>query len=356
MIFEVDSKTKTLNAYKSFWNPRELELEEYLISTAEEEVPTLNSSVFGETLLLVSNQVRARAGKRADILALDHMGNSVIIELKRKNSPLGVETQALQYLADFSKFKGQAFIKRFLADNPGLEENIYGFLGDEVKTEDINKNSRIILLARSFDPTLFSMGEWLSSRGIAFRCIEYTPIEHDGKRFLSFSVAFDRCPEAIFPLAFHSQIRQPGYFWHNIGIASDKWWSYLVQAGQIAACFDGQPGDQGEKILKNYIQGDTIVAYATKHGAVGWGVIKNPASYRLLKAGCKDDIADGDYLHRLDIEWKYTAATIADAISPKKLLDNYGIFHPRSTCVRIDPNKAKHLINNMPNSANISGK
>ena len=101
------------------------------------------------------------------------MGNSVIIELKRKNSPLGVETQALQYLADFSKFKGQAFIKRFLADNPGLEENIYGFLGDEVKTEDINKNSRIILLARSFDPTLFSMGEWLSSRGIAFRCIEY---------------------------------------------------------------------------------------------------------------------------------------------------------------------------------------
>lgn len=134
MIFEVDSKNKTLNAYKSFWNPRELELEKYLISTAEEEVPTLNSSVFGEALLLVSNQVRTRTSKKADILALDHMGNSVIIELKRKNSPLGVETQALQYLADFSKFKGQAFIKRFSPDSPGLEENIYGFLGDEVKT------------------------------------------------------------------------------------------------------------------------------------------------------------------------------------------------------------------------------
>ena len=70
-------------------------------------MPTLNSSVFGETLPLVSNQVRTRASKKADILALDHMGNSVIIELKRKNSPLGVETQALQYLADFSNFKGQ---------------------------------------------------------------------------------------------------------------------------------------------------------------------------------------------------------------------------------------------------------
>ncbi len=30
MIFEVDSQTKTLNAYKSFWNPRELELEDYI--------------------------------------------------------------------------------------------------------------------------------------------------------------------------------------------------------------------------------------------------------------------------------------------------------------------------------------
>ncbi len=355
MIFEVDSKTKTLNVYKSFWNPRELELERYLISTAEEEVPTLNSSVFGETLLLVSNQVKTKASKKADILALDHMGNSVIIELKRKNSPLGVETQALQYLADFSKFKGQEFIKRFSSDSPGLEENIHGFLGDEVKTEEINKNSRIILLARSFDPTLFSMGEWLSGRGIAFRCIEYTPIEHDDKRFLSFSVAFDRCPEAIFPLAFRSQIRQPGYFWHNIGDASDKWWHHLVKTGQIATGFDGQPGDQGEKILKNYIQGDTIVAYATKHGAIGWGVIKNPASYRLLKAGCKDDIHGGELLHRLDIEWKYRAATIAEAITPKELLDNYGIFHPRSTCVRIDSKKAEHLINNMPNNANILG-
>jgi hypothetical protein len=46
----------------------------------------------------------------------------------------------------------------------------------------------------------------------------------------------------------------------------------LVQTGQIATGFDGQPGDQGEKILRNYIQGDTIVAYATKHGAIGWGV------------------------------------------------------------------------------------
>ena len=356
MIFQVDSETKSLSAYKSFWNPRELELEKYLISTAEEEVPTLNSSVFGETLLLVSNQVRTKARKRADILALDHMGNSVIVELKRKNSPLGVETQALQYLADFSKFKGQAFIKRFLKDSPDLEQNIYGFLGDEVKTEEINSNSRIILLARSFDPTLFSMGEWLSGRGVAFRCIEYTPIEYGKERFISFSIAFDRCPEAIYPLSFQSQTRQPGYFWHNIGDAHDQWWRHLVKTSQISTGFDNQPGDQGERILKNYIRGDTIVAYAKKYGAVGWGKIENPASYRLLEAGCAEDVSGGRLLHRLGIEWKYTAASIADAIGPKELLKNYGIYHPMSTCVKIDPQKAKNLIKDMQNSPNMSAK
>ncbi len=356
MIFEVDQKTKSLVAYRSNWNVRELELEKYILSTAEEEVSTLNSSIFREPLLLVSNQVRTRSSKRADILALDRMGNSVIVELKRHSSSLGVETQALQYLADFSRFKGQDFIRHFSKYNSSLEENIYGFLGDEVKAEDINKNSRIILLARSFDPTLYSMGEWLSSNGVAFRCIEYTPIEHNGKKFLSFAVAFDRCPKSIFPLSFESKIRQPGFFWHNIGEADNDWWSYLVKTGQIATSFDCQPGDQGEKILKNYMKDDVIIAYAKRHGAVGHGIIKDPASYKLLKAGSRDDILDGYHLHRLGIDWQYTIEKIEDAIKPAELLDKYGIFHPRSTSVGIDANKAKQLLKNMQNNADISGK
>jgi hypothetical protein len=347
MIFEIDKDSKMLVAHRACWNPGELELEKYLVSTTQEDIATLNTSVFGESLLLVNNQVRTRTGKRADILALDRMGNSVIIELKRNNSPLGVETQALQYLADFSRFKGEHFLSRFSKDNPELEDNIRGFLGDEIRLEDINKNSRIISLARSFDSTLFSMGEWLSSRGVAFRCIEYTPVEYENKRLLSFSVVFDRSPESLFPLSFESSIRQPGYFWHNIGQSSDQWWGYLIKSSQIATCFDCQPGDQGEKILKRYIKDDIIIAYARKYGAVGWGVIKNPNSYKLLQVGCKEDILEGEYLHRLNIDWKYTLSKIEDAVKPADLIEKYGIFHPRSTSVRIDPKKAKKMIANM---------
>jgi len=344
MLFEVNQEKKCLGIYRSNWDPKELELEEYLISKTEEEVATLNSSVFGESLLIINSEVRTGVGKRADILALDHMGNAVIIELKRHNSSLGVDTQALQYLAEFSKYKGDNFIKQF---SPEREQDIRGFLGD-VNVQDINKNSRIILIARCFDPGLYSMGEWLSGRGIAFRCIEYTPVEYENKRFISFSVAFDRSPFSIFPLTFENQLRQPGYFWHNIGEASNDWWQYLVKAGQISTSFDCQPGDQGEKILRSYIKGDTIIAYAKKFGAIGWGVINKPESYDLLKPGCKDDKMDGLYLHRLNIDWKFTVEKIEDAIGPSELLQKkYGIFHPRTTSAKIDRQKAKLLINDM---------
>ena len=62
MIFEVDKTCKKITGCRSYWNVKELELERYIISTAEEEeVTTLNSSVFRETLLLVSNQVKTKS-------------------------------------------------------------------------------------------------------------------------------------------------------------------------------------------------------------------------------------------------------------------------------------------------------
>jgi hypothetical protein len=74
----------------------------------------------------------------------------------------------------------------------------------------------VILVARSFDETIFSIGEWLSSKGIAVRCISYFPVKMRGVLFLSFSIAFDRSPEALYPLTFNSAAREPGIYWHNI--------------------------------------------------------------------------------------------------------------------------------------------
>lgn len=341
MIFRLREPDGSIEAYSSHWRPKELELERYLLPRSDEE-PLLRESVFREPLFLLSRQVRTRDSKRADILALDQAGSAVIIELKRHHGSLGVDTQALQYLADFSAYRGRDLLR--LSKEESLSEKIQGFLGDDFRLEDLNRRSRVILVARTFDPALFSMGEWLAKSGVAFRCIEYTPFEVAGHRFLSFSIAFDRTPDPLYPLVFQNRAREPGVFWHNVGRADDRWWALLNERSEISTGFDNQPGDAGERILKSYVTGDKIVAYATGYGAVGWGVIERPASYILLRSGDTGDALSGHQLHRLRISWKAVARRLEDGVRADEIRQRFDVYHPVSTSVRIADRKGAALL------------
>jgi hypothetical protein len=343
MLYQINSRTNQLEPITSAWNPAELELEKYLITSAESDVKVMAESIFGEPLLLISNQVRTATKKRADILALDRHGNSVVIELKRDKGRLGVETQALQYLADFSGYKGRHFLKKFSSAGVN-EDSILGFVGDNATIDDLNANSRVILVARSFDESVFAIGEWLSSKGIAFRCIAYTPIEINSKRMLSFSTAFDHSPQGLFQLSFSSNAREPEIFWHNIANTSPEWWTFLRTKGQIPACFQNSPGDQGEKILTKYIEGDTVIAYAKGYGAVGWGIVENP-KYRIIPVGDPhDDKLGGNCRHRINFTWKAAAKSLSDGLSPDAVRSQFHIYHPISTSVSIQRQNGLALI------------
>lgn len=344
MLFIVDEEKKLLSDVDSTWSPKELELEAYLTNNTDEGVTKLSYSVFGEDLLLIKTQVRTRQKKRADILALDRAGNGVVIELKRHVGKLGVETQALQYLADFSAYKGRNFIRKFSGINGLDEESILGFIGDNAEEDEINRRSRIILIAQDFDETVYSMGEWLSSKGVGFRCIRYLPVEIAGKKLLTFSVAFDRTPESLYHVQSSSSIREPGIFWHNIARPEQGWWQYLVDAGEIPACFQNKRGDQGEALLTRYIAGDRVVAYAKGYGAIGWGVIEDPESYSLIDAGSSGDKLEGNCRHRLKIKWKAVAPMLSDGIRADEVRNQFGIYHPISTSVSINRSHGTKLI------------
>jgi hypothetical protein len=344
VLFKINEIGQSISAVSSKWNPTELVLEQLLVAPSEDSsVQVLSEAVFGEPLLLISNQVRTRVGKRADILALDRAGNAVIVELKRDYGHLGVETQALQYLADFSAYRGEQFLAKY-ASTEKRRDAVLGFLGNEAEISDINKAPRIILVARSFDETVFSLGEWLSSKGVAFRCVSYTPLEVGGEKYLSFSIAFDRSPESLFRLAFSTSAREPGYFWHNIARADESWWQKLVAAGQIPACFNDSPGDQGEKILNRYIAGDIVVAYAKGFGAVGWGEVVPGNSYKLIQAGDSEDFLGGVCLHRLSVRWKAVAKLLSDGMPADIVRNDFGIYHPISTSVSINNQNGKKLV------------
>lgn len=333
MLYKINSRSGKLEQLHSAWNPEELELENYLITTAESDVKLMSESVFGEPLLLISNQVRTAAKKRADIVAIDRGGNCVVIELKRNKGRLGVETQALQYLSDFSGYKGSRFLKKF--SSSVSEENVKGFLGGKVAIDNINSNCRVILIARSFDESIYAIGEWLSGKGVAFRCISYTPYQIGNDKLLSFAVAFDRSPEGLFQLSFSPTAREPEIFWHNIADNTQAWWDFLKEKSQIPACFENSPGDQGERILTKYIPGDVVIAYAKKYGAVGWGLIENP-KYRIVPEGDSiDDRLNGNCRHRINISWRACAKELSDGMPAEEVRRTFNIYHPISTSVSI---------------------
>src|SRR5437667_8012153 len=185
---------KNLEAVQRDWFPNELEVEKWIFEGSNEDPLLLPEDVFGEAFLKVARQVRTRERKRADIIALDRRGNGVVIELKRDRGVLGVETQALQYLAAFSSLKGRAFVEHF-AEKNAVETILKAFksLADEdVREEEINLKSRVVLLAQEFDRSLFSMGKWLGDSGVAFKCIQFTPFSVVREKFISFSVSFEQ--------------------------------------------------------------------------------------------------------------------------------------------------------------------
>ncbi|MEA3351710.1 MAG: hypothetical protein U9Q82_13915 [Chloroflexota bacterium] len=351
MLFKVDQDNKSIKTVEgASWAPEELDLEKYILPAENSDDVLLNKAIFSdEEFLVIGNQITVPGGKRADILALDSTGSLVIIELKRKEGHIGVDMQALQYLAACSTLKGQTLIDYFCKKYPLLQENIEQFREDSFQIEDINQQSRIILVAQHFDTALFSMGEWLSSKGTAFRCIQYFPFAIGDKHLLGFSIAFDRSPDPLYGIQFHHPFKHTttGYFWHNIGKPpTDKWWKTLVKRGEIPTGFQNQPGDQGEKTLKRYIKGDTIIAYASDGpGAIGWGIIDDPNSYQLLKPS-ENDRLDNRLCHRLSITWEATASTLSDGVSYQTFNDKFDLYFPRRTSVRIkdkDKENAKKL-------------
>jgi hypothetical protein len=115
----------------------------------------------------------------------------------------------------------------------------------------------------------------------------------------------------------------------------------------VSASFNNEPGDAGERILNSYIANDTVIAYASEYGAIGWGVVEAP-NYKLVKPEYDRFSASGQLRHRLKgIQWKQVASSVADAIPSKELKEKFGLGHPIQTKSKIRRDQAEALIREM---------
>ena len=171
----------------------EEKLEDWLLS---------DPSIFGETLLILGRQVSIPDIKaRLDILALDTMGNAVVIELKRGKLSDPVDMQALRYASYISRWRYQDFenqARSHLSKNNDPEFNFNDLFEhfcsnagiDE--TPDINGDQRIIIVGSEVKDKLGSVALWLLEHTIDIRVIEINLFREGSNLFLQ--------PQLIIPL------------------------------------------------------------------------------------------------------------------------------------------------------------
>ncbi|MDG9930342.1 MULTISPECIES: hypothetical protein [unclassified Pseudomonas] len=111
------------------------------------------------------------------------------------------------------------------------------------------------------------------------------------------------------------------YYVFNIGskTADQNWWSELQRLSILTCGFENQPGDDGEKILTRFQQGDRILAYAEDTGFVAVAEIDPTRPYELVdQAQLTPAFANG-HRHWLGVRWVHLIPNLADAVAHREV-------------------------------------
>ena len=120
-------------------------------------------ALLGEDLAVIGEQVQTRSGP-LDFLAIDSVGNTVVIELKRGRLPREALVQAIDYASDvaswdFDRLNGECLKYRKQRLDDYLNESLQGITFEDLS---LNEATRILLVGTEVQEALQRMVEWLS--------------------------------------------------------------------------------------------------------------------------------------------------------------------------------------------------
>lgn len=241
-------------------------------------------AILGEELLVIGKEVVLSSGKRLDLLCVDKAAALVIVELKRDDSGVSVEWQAIKYASYCSSFLPEEIFRQYARylDKPEADaaKAIEEFIDGDM--ESLNSKQRIILASKEFNCEVISAVLWLREFGVDIQCTRLAPYrDADGGLFIK--------PETIIPLREakdyieRKETKQrrvasapgewTGFWFVNIGDGPHRTWDDNRKFGFIGA---GQ-GKRYSSALHCLSVGDRIYAYMKGLGYVGFGEVTSPA-------------------------------------------------------------------------------
>lgn len=151
-------------------------------------------SSLGEDLLIIQKEFDGFSDtrERLDLLALDKLGNLVIIENKLDDSGRDVTWQAIKYASYCSSLTKQDIIEiyqRYLGASANAEEMLSEFFDDKELSDieiNVGNSQRIFFVAANFRKEVTSSVMWLLNFNLRIKCFKVTPYKYNDKLLLDF--------------------------------------------------------------------------------------------------------------------------------------------------------------------------
>lgn len=170
----------------------DIRIEERRIEDMIEEDPSI---LFGtEPIMIIGRQGKVEGG-RYDLLGLDRVGNTVIVEVKRSGRPRNTIGQVLEYAARVSRMRYgdlERIAKRWFEGRGHrfttlLEEHRRFFHHEigELDEDDFNRRQRLVIFSHGRDPRSFEIVRYLRRLGLDISYISYLAYKASDETLIS---------------------------------------------------------------------------------------------------------------------------------------------------------------------------
>ncbi len=128
-----------------------------------EEWIASNPAILSSDIHIIGRQTVTKSGPM-DFLAIDKLGNLVVIELKRDKLPREALAQAIDYASDIASWSLDKISEECTKyTSKSLEDSLTEVFSEvDIETLNINENQRILLVGFNIESSLERMVEWLS--------------------------------------------------------------------------------------------------------------------------------------------------------------------------------------------------
>jgi len=167
-----------------------LDLEQRLEDILDRDITIANPG-----WMVIGRQVDTGFGSRVDLLAIDAVGNLVLLELKRDQTPREVVAQVLEYGAWVVKLRApdllqifRRYLERFHPERAAesLDQAFCRRFGAKELPEDLNQTHELVVVASQFDATSERIVQYLAEEyEVAINAIFFRVFRDGDREYLT---------------------------------------------------------------------------------------------------------------------------------------------------------------------------